>query len=52
MTAVPQIKAHVILVGHSEGTIIALRIAIDNPGQVDKIVLMAAIAQCLHDVVY
>lgn len=36
---------HVTLVGHSEGTIIVPRVAIDDPGKVDNIVLMGAVAQ-------
>jgi uncharacterized protein len=49
----PEVDAnHVTLIGHSEGTIIAPRVAIDNPGKVDKIVLMAAAAQNFRDLVY
>ena len=32
------------LIGHSEGTVVAIRIAIDNPDKVKNIVLMGAIA--------
>ena len=32
------------LIGHSEGTVVATRIAIDNPDKVKNIVLMGAIA--------
>jgi pimeloyl-ACP methyl ester carboxylesterase len=35
----------ITLIGHSEGTTIAPRVAIDNPGKVDNIVLMGAVAQ-------
>jgi uncharacterized protein len=44
----PEVDANkVTLVGHSEGTMIAPRISIDNPDKVDNIVLMGAIAQNL-----
>jgi uncharacterized protein len=49
----PEVDAnHVTLIGHSEGTLYAPRIAIDNPGKVDKIVLLAAAAQNFRDLVY
>lgn len=38
------------LIGHSEGTIVAPRVAIDNPDKVRNVVLMAAFAQNLKDV--
>jgi pimeloyl-ACP methyl ester carboxylesterase len=42
----PEVDAnHVTVIGHSEGTVYAPRIAMDNPGKVDKIVLMGAVAQ-------
>jgi predicted esterase len=31
---------HVTLIGHREGTIVVPRVAIDNPGKLDNIVLM------------
>jgi uncharacterized protein len=44
----PEVDASkVTLVGHSEGTMIAPRVSIDNPDKVDNIVLMGAIAQNL-----
>lgn len=44
----PEVDANKIsFVGHSEGTMIVPRVAIDNPGKVDNIVLMGAIAQNL-----
>lgn len=44
----PEVDANKIsLVGHSEGTMIVPRVAIDNPSKVDNIVLMGAIAQNL-----
>ncbi len=42
----------VTLVGHSEGTIIVPRIAIDNPDKVDNIVLMGTLAQTLRAIGY
>jgi uncharacterized protein len=49
----PEVDANkVALVGHSEGTIIVPRIAIDNPDKVDNIVLMGALAQNLTDIGY
>jgi hypothetical protein len=49
----PEVDANRITVlGHSEGTTIAPRIAIDNPGKVKNVVLMAAIAQNMRDLVY
>ena len=43
---------HITLVGHSEGTTIVPRVAIDNPGKVNNIVLMGALAQNLSDIGY
>jgi hypothetical protein len=42
----PEVNAtkKVTLIGHSEGTVVATRIAIDNPDKVKNIVLMGAIA--------
>jgi len=49
----PEVDANkVTLVGHSEGTTIVPRIAIDNPDKVDNIVLMGALAQNLTDIGY
>lgn len=49
----PEVDAnHVTVIGHSEGTYIAPRVAIDNPGKVDKIVLMGAVAQNLSELLY
>jgi uncharacterized protein len=42
----------ITLIGHSEGTTIVPRVAIDNPGKVNKIVLMGALAQNLRDIGY
>jgi uncharacterized protein len=45
----PEVDANKItLVGHSEGTMIVPRVAIDNPGKVDNIVLMGVVAQNLR----
>jgi uncharacterized protein len=49
----PEVDAnHVTLVGHSEGTMIAPRVAIDNPGKVDNIVLMGSVAQNMRPLLY
>jgi len=49
----PEVDAnHVTLVGHSEGTTIVPRVAIDNPDKVDNIVLMGALAQNLREIGY
>jgi uncharacterized protein len=49
----PEVDANkVTLVGHSEGTTIVPRIAIDNPDKIDNIVLMGALAQNLTDIGY
>jgi uncharacterized protein len=49
----PEVDAnHVTLVGHSEGTMIAPRVAMDNPEKVDNIVLMGSVAQNLRELLY
>ena len=50
----PEVDAnHVTLVGHSEGAMIAPRVAIDYPDKVKNIVLMGAVAQNLiKDITY
>ncbi len=49
----PEVDAnHVTLVGHSEGTMIVPRVAIDNPRKVDNIVLMGSVAQNLRELLY
>jgi pimeloyl-ACP methyl ester carboxylesterase len=49
----PEVDAkRITVLGHSEGTTIAPRIAIDNPGKVKNVVLMAAIAQNMRDLLY
>src|SRR5215813_6209061 len=40
------------IIGHSEGTVIVPRVAIDNPTKVKNIVLMGTVAQNLRDIVY
>jgi pimeloyl-ACP methyl ester carboxylesterase len=40
------------LIGHSEGTLIAPRVAIDNPTKVKNIVLMGTVAQNMRDIGY
>jgi hypothetical protein len=43
---------HITLVGHSEGTTIVPRVAIDNPGKVNNVVQTGALAQNLRDIGY
>ena len=40
------------LIGHSEGTIIVPRVAIDNSTKVKNIVLMGVVAQNISDITY
>ena len=40
----------ITIIGHSEGTMIAPRVAIDNPTKVRNIVLMGAVAQNLREI--
>jgi uncharacterized protein len=47
----PEVDSNnVALVGHSEGTTIVPRVAINNPDIVDNIVLMGAVAQSLREI--
>ena len=49
----PEVDANKITVlGHSEGTVIGPRVAIDNPSKVRDIVLMGALAQNMSDILY
>jgi pimeloyl-ACP methyl ester carboxylesterase len=49
----PEVDVNKITVlGHSEGTMIAPRVAIDNPNEVKNIVLMGAAAQNLREMFY
>src|ERR671921_393302 len=43
-------SSKISLIGHSEGTTIVPRIAINNPNKVDNIVLMGTLAQNLKEV--
>jgi uncharacterized protein len=43
---------NITIIGHSEGTTIAPRVAIDNPTKVKNIVLMGALAQNLREIGY
>lgn len=43
---------HITLIGHSEGAMIVPRVAIDNSGKVNNIVLMGSVAQNLHELLY
>lgn len=40
------------IIGHSEGAIIAPRVAVDNPTKAKNIVLISAAAQNLRDILY
>ena len=49
----PEVDANKITVlGHSEGTLISPRLAIDNPNKVKNIVLMGTAAQNMSDILY
>jgi uncharacterized protein len=49
----PEVDANKITVlGHSEGTLISPRLAIDNPNKVKNIVLMGTVAQNMSDILY
>lgn len=49
----PEVDSNnVTLVGHSEGTMVVPRVAINNPDIVDNIVLMGALAQNLREIGY
>ena len=49
----PEVDANRITVlGHSEGTTITPRLAIDNPNKVKNIVLMGALAQNMSEILY
>lgn len=49
----PEVDSNqVTVVGHSEGTMIVPRVAIDNPGKVDNIVLMGSVAQNMRELLY
>src|SRR5437868_5727082 len=42
----------ITIIGHSEGTVIAPRVAVDNPTKVKNIVLIGAQAENLHEAIY
>jgi uncharacterized protein len=50
----PEVNAtkKTILIGHSEGTNIPPRVAVDNPDKVRNIVLMAPVAEKWRDIIY
>jgi uncharacterized protein len=53
LTTQPEVDPkNISLVGHSEGTVIAPSIAIDNPTKVKNIVLMGTVAQNLRDLLH
>jgi uncharacterized protein len=46
----PQVdNSKITILGHSEGTVLTPRVAIDNPDKVNNIVLMGTLAQNLTD---
>ena len=54
LIAQPEVNStkEITIIGHSEGTIIAPRVAVDNPTKVKNIVLFSAVAQNLRDIAY
>jgi uncharacterized protein len=53
LTMQPEVDPkRISLIGHSEGTVIAPRVAIDNLTKVKNIILMGTVAQNLRDIVY
>jgi uncharacterized protein len=53
LTMQPEVDPkRISLIGHSEGTVIAPRVAIDNSTKVKNIILMGTVAQNLRDIVY
>jgi uncharacterized protein len=53
LTMQPEVDPkRISLIGHSEGTVIAPRVAIDNSTKVKNIILMGTVAQSLRDIVY
>jgi uncharacterized protein len=54
LIAQPEVNGtkEITIIGHSEGTIIAPRVAVDNPTKVKNIVLVSAQAENVRDGVY
>jgi uncharacterized protein len=53
LTMQPEVDPkRISIIGHSEGTAIAPRVAIDNSTKVKNIILMGTVAQNLRDIVY
>jgi uncharacterized protein len=51
LTQQPEVdNSKITVLGHSEGTVIAPRVAIDNPSKVKNIVLMGALAQNMSEI--
>ncbi|MDQ3840074.1 MAG: alpha/beta hydrolase [Thermoproteota archaeon] len=48
----PEVNNKITIIGHSEGTTLAPRVAIDNPDKVDNIVLMGTMAQNVTDLLH
>jgi pimeloyl-ACP methyl ester carboxylesterase len=53
LTLQPEVDAkRISILGHSEGTVITPRVAIDNSTKVKNIILMGIVAQNLRDIIY
>jgi uncharacterized protein len=53
LTLQPEVDPkRISIIGHSDGTVITPRVAIDNSTKVKNIVLMAIVAQNFRDIVY
>jgi len=53
LTQQPEVdNSRITVLGHSEGTVIGPRVAIDNPDKVKNIVLMGAVAQNMSEILY
>ncbi|MDP9290625.1 MAG: alpha/beta hydrolase, partial [Thermoproteota archaeon] len=53
LTLQPEVDPkRISILGHSEGTIIAPRVAIDNSTKVKNVILMGTIAQNIRDILY
>jgi pimeloyl-ACP methyl ester carboxylesterase len=53
LTLQPEVDPkRISIIGHSDGTVITPRVAIDNPTKVKNIVLMGIVAQNFRDIVY
>ncbi len=47
----PEVDTHLVsILGHSEGTLIAPKVVVDNPGKVKNVILMGALAQNISEI--